>query len=317
MTKRLLAEWEHQSCIQLMFPHQQSDWNWYLDEILPVFEQIAITISKYQTCLVCYNDEQNISNIKNQANIIFKHVDSNDTWCRDFGAITIENGDKKQLLDFTFNGWGKKFDAKKDNLVNKQIFDDIQTIDFILEGGSIDTNGQGVVLTTTDCLLEKNRNPQFSKDEIDQKLNEYLGANEVIWLNHAFLEGDDTDSHIDMLARFVNEDTIVYVSCDDNGDIHYDALKKMEDELKKTSFNLVALPWIEAKYYDGERLPASYANFLIINGAVLVPTYEDKNDQKALDILEKSFPNRDIVGVDCSKIIRQHGSLHCLTMQYY
>lgn len=317
MTKRLLAEWEHQSCIQLMFPHKNSDWNWYLDEILPVFEQIAITISKYQTCLVCYNDEQNIANIKNQANIIFKHVDSNDTWCRDFGAITVENGDKKQLLDFTFNGWGKKFDAKKDNLINQQVFEDIQAIDFVLEGGSIDTNGEGVILTTSDCLLEQNRNPQFSKDQIDQKLYEYLGANEIIWLDHGFLEGDDTDSHIDMLARFVNEDTIAYVSCDDKDDIHYDALKKMEDELKKTSFNLVALPWVEAKYYDGERLPASYANLLIINGAVLVPTYVDTNDQKALDIFKKLFPSRDIIGIDCSKIIRQHGSLHCLTMQYY
>ncbi len=300
-----------------MFPHKNSDWNWYLDEILPVFENLAKTIAKYQRCLVCFDDILTIQNIKNHPNIEFKQVKSNDTWCRDFGALTIEQNGKKQLLDFIFNGWGKKFDATLDNQINQKIFNDIKSIDFVLEGGSIDTNGDGVLLTTSDCLLEKNRNPKFSKEQINEKLREYLGVNEIIWLDYGFLEGDDTDSHIDMLARFIDTNTIVYVSCDDKDDIHYDELKKMEKQLKQTRFNLVALPWVSAKYYDDERLPASYANFLIINDAVLVPTYNDINDQQALDIFSKLFPSRNIEGIDCSKIIRQHGSLHCLTMQYY
>jgi len=300
-----------------MFPHKNSDWNWYLDEILPAFEEIAKTIAKYQRCLVCYDDILTIQNIKNHPNIEFKQLASNDTWCRDFGAITIEQNGEKQLLDFVFNGWGKKFDATLDNQISQKIFTDIKSIDFVLEGGSIDSNGIDTILTTTDCLLEQNRNPQFSKEEIEKKLQEYLGMKNIIWLEHGFLIGDDTDSHIDMLARFVDKNTIAYVSCDDVSDPHFEALDKMKKQLEETKFNLVALPWVSAKYYDDERLPASYANFLIINDAVLVPTYNDKNDQQALDIFSKLFPNRNIEGIDCSKIIRQHGSLHCLTMQYY
>jgi agmatine deiminase len=316
-TKRYLAEWEDQSFVQLMFPHKNSDWNWYLDEILPVFENIALTIAKYQKCLVCFSDEDTIKNIKDIPNIEFKKVPSNDTWCRDFGAITIEENGKKKLLDFQFNGWGKKFDAVLDNQISKKIFSHVETIDFVLEGGSIDSNGAGVVLTTSDCLLEENRNPAFTKKQIELKLKDFLGLEKLIWLDHGFLVGDDTDSHIDMLARFVDENTICYVTCDDEEDVHYEALKQMEKELQKTNFNLIKLPWIEEKVYEDERLPASYANFLIINGAVLVPTYNDKNDNKALEVLQKAFKTRDVIGIDCSKVIRQHGSLHCLTMQYY
>ncbi|MBT3280074.1 MAG: agmatine deiminase family protein [Campylobacteraceae bacterium] len=317
MTRRLLGEWEEQSYVQLCFPHKNTDWNDYLDEMIPVFDTIANIIAKYQKCLVCFEDEATIKNIKNNQNIIFKKVSTDDTWCRDFGAITIEENDSLQLLDFTFNGWGNKFNASKDNDINKQIFNDTKKIDFVLEGGSIDSNGSGVILTTSDCLLEKNRNPQFTKKQIEQKLKFNFGAKKIIWLNHGFLEGDDTDSHIDMLARFVDSNTISYVKCDDKNDVHYEELSKMEEELKQTKFNLVPLPWISPKYYDNERLPASYANFLIINGAVLVPTYSDKNDEKALNIFRELFPDRDIIDIDCSKIIRQHGSLHCLTMQYY
>jgi agmatine/peptidylarginine deiminase len=285
--------------------------------MIVVFETIAKTISKYQKCLVCYMDDDTIENIQEIPNIILKKVKSNDTWCRDFGAISVEENNNIKLLDFIFNGWGKKFDATLDNNLNKILFENIKSIDFVLEGGSIDSNGVDTILTTSDCLLEQNRNPHYSKEQIENKLKQYLGMSNIIWLYHGYLEGDDTDSHIDMLARFIDDKTIVYVKCDDKDDVHYESLYKMEQELKQTNFNIVALPWVGAKYYDGERLPASYANFLIINGAVLVPTYEDKNDQKALDILKDLFPTRDIIAIDCSKVIRQHGSLHCLTMQYY
>lgn len=314
--KRLPAEWEAQEFVQLMFPHSNSDWGQYLDEMIPVFEEIAINIAKYQPCIVCYMEDDTVKNIENIDNIIFKKVDSNDTWCRDFGGITIENNGKIEVLDYIFNGWGNKFDASKDNLLTKQLFQDVKSYDFVLEGGSIDSNGNGVILTTTDCLLEENRNPSFTKEEIEQRLKDDLGADEIIWIENGYLEGDDTDSHIDMLVRFTDANTIVYQSCDDKDDVHYEALKAMEDEVKKLPFKCVALPWIRAKYYDDERLPASYANFLVINGAVLVPTYQDKSDKKALEIFTQLFPERDIIGIDCSKIIRQHGSLHCCTMQY-
>lgn len=313
----LLAQWEEQSFVQLMFPHEDSDWAEYIDEVLPIFEQIAINIAKYQKALVLYKNEKYIQNIKDIPNIIFKKVDSNDTWCRDFGAITLkdQNG-KLKLLDFIFNGWGDKFDASLDTVISKKIFKDIISYNFVLEGGSIDVNSKKVLLTTSACLLEKHRNPQFSKEQIEQKLKEFLGIEKVLWLEHGFLQGDDTDSHIDMLCRFINDDTMVYQSFDKNDTVHYEEFLKMKEQIESFGYKSIALPSISANYFDDERLPASYVNFLIINGAVLVPTYNDPNDNLALDIFQKSFPNYDIIGIDCSKIIRQHGSLHCLTMHY-
>jgi agmatine/peptidylarginine deiminase len=211
--KRLIAEWETQEFVQLMFPHSQSDWSEYLDEVLPVFEEIAQSIAKYQPCIVCYMEEKSIQNIKNKENIILKKVASNDTWCRDFGGITILNGDKIEVLDYIFNGWGNKFDASLDNQITKELFCDLRSYDFVLEGGSIDSNGDGVVITTSECLLEKNRNPSFTKEQITAKLKDDLGIKELIWIENGYLEGDDTDSHIDMLARFVDKNTIVYQTC--------------------------------------------------------------------------------------------------------
>lgn len=316
MSIRLPAEWEEQSFVQVMIPHPDSDWAPYIDEVRPVFEKLVESISKHQPCIVCYKYEDDIKTLPKNSNTIYRQVLSNDTWCRDFGGISIVEDGKAKILDFTFNGWGNKFDASLDNQITKQLFKNCQTIDLVLEGGSIDSNGEGVILTTTDCLLEENRNPKLSKDEINSKLKEMFGAKEIIWLENGFLEGDDTDSHIDMLARFVNTNTIVYQSCDDQNDIHFEALKAMENELKQYPFNLIALPWIAEKRYDGERLPASYANFLLINNACLIPIYNDKNDAKALEIFEGIYPDKEIIGIDFSAIIRQHGSLHCLTMQY-
>jgi len=318
---KLPAQWQTQNFIQLMFPHQNSDWGLYLDEVLEVFENIALTIAKYQLCLVCYSDEDSIKNIKNIKNITLQKVQSNDTWCRDFGGITVLNQEnKKVILDFTFNGWGGKFDASYDNQITKTIFPDSKTVNFVLEGGAIDINSKGVLLTRTKTLLNPNRNPSLNKAQIEDILYKYFGLKKIIWLENGDLVGDDTDSHIDMLARFVNDDTIVYQTCDDVADINYKALKNMEEELRKIAkqenFHLVPLPHIEAQYYKEERLPASYVNFLFLNQAVLIPIYNVKNDNMALDIFKSLIPNRDIIGIDCSKIIRQHGSLHCLSMHY-
>jgi len=327
---RLPAEWERQEFVQIVFPHEKTDWNDYLEESINTFVTIVKTISKYQKCLVVAKNLVYIKSLfSNKKNLIFVKIDSDDTWSRDFGGITVENNTDLTILDFKFNAWGKKFSYKLDDQITKQLklkgllkSYKHRSIPFVLEGGAIESNGDGIILTTTKCLMEKNRNPHFTQNTIQKKLVEYLGAKKVLWLNSGYLEGDDTDSHIDTLARFVSTDTIVYQSCDDKNDIHYVELQNMEKELLNftqlngNKFNLVSLPWIEAKYDEEDRLPATYANFLIINDAVLVPTYEDKNDEKALKIIKSLFPKRDVIGIDCQTLIRQHGSLHCVTMQY-
>jgi len=326
----LPAEWEEQEFIQLVFPHKNTDWVSYLDDAINTFVVIAKNISKYQKCLIITENMDYVQSLfDKKTNLIFIEIESNDTWSRDFGGITIKNGNELVVLDFNFNAWGNKFDYALDNVITEKLYKQnhftsykYKSIPFVLEGGAIDSNGDGVILTTSKCLLEKNRNPHLTKNEIENKLVEYLGAKKVLWLNNGYLEGDDTDSHIDTLARFVNHDTIVYQSCDDKDDVHYIELEKMKNELSSFTqingkkFNLVALPWIEAKYDEKERLPTTYANFLIINNAILVPTYDDKNDNKSLDIFKELFPTRDIIGINCQTLIRQHGSLHCVTMQY-
>jgi len=326
----LIAEWEKQEFVQLVFPHENTDWIDYLDEAINTFVNIAKSIAKYQQCLIIANNLTYVKSLfSNKNNLIFVKINSDDTWSRDFGGITVNDNGKKIILDFKYNAWGKKFAYKLDNQITMQMkLKGLlkgyyhKSVPFVLEGGAIESNGSGIIMTTKQCLMEKNRNPTFSQNSIEKRLLEYFGASKILWLNSGYLEGDDTDSHIDTLARFVAKDTIVYQSCDDKVDVHYKALKKMENELSLfkqldgTSFKLIALPWIEAKYDEDERLPATYANFLIINGAVLVPTYNDKNDEKALNIFRQIFPSRDIIGIDCQTLIRQHGSLHCVTMQY-
>jgi agmatine/peptidylarginine deiminase len=316
--KSLIAEWEEQSFIQFAMPHKNSDWKPYLKDAIKTFSIIINRITKTQKVIVLYSNRKDLKYLKNNSNLILKKMATNDTWCRDFGAISIKNGDDIQLLDFGFNGWGLKYSSNFDNKTTKQIGfkNQICTKNLILEGGSIDFNGVDTLLTTSACLLESNRNPQYSKNKIEHILKYELGIKNIIWLNRGFLEGDDTDSHIDMLARFVSNDTIVYQSCDDKRDIHYKELKLMEKELKKTNFKLIKLPWIKPIYFDKERLPASYANFLITNKNVIVPLYRDKNDKKALKIFNRIFPTRKVIGVDATTLIKQHGSIHCITMNY-
>ncbi|MEA3512505.1 MAG: agmatine deiminase family protein [Campylobacterota bacterium] len=328
--KRLPAQWESQEFVQLVFPHKDTDWNRYLDEAIDTFVNIAVAIQKFQKCLIVAKNLTYVKSLfKNKNNLTFVTIDSDDTWSRDFGGITIEENNKQIVLNFSFNAWGKKFPYKKDDKITTQLKlkgllkqYSHKTIPFVLEGGAIDSDGEGVVMTTTKCMMEKNRNPRLTQNTIDKKLKEYLGAQKILWLNSGELVGDDTDSHIDTLARFCPNNIIVYQSCDDKTDEHYEVLKNMEKELHNftningLNYKLVALPWISAKYDGNDRLPATYVNFLIINGAVLVPTYKDKNDEVVLDIFKTIFPKRDVLGIDCTTLIRQHGSLHCVTMQY-
>ncbi|NPA11200.1 MAG: agmatine deiminase family protein [Epsilonproteobacteria bacterium] len=311
----LIPEWEKQEFIQLVFPHKNTDWACCLDEAIQTFSEIAYAIAQYQKVLICYQDKHTISHLKHK-NFIFKQVKSNDTWCRDFGAISIKKNKSIKLLDFKFNGWGLKFPANYDNQISRKIFDIYKSYNFVLEGGSIDTNGK-TLLTTSKCLLEENRNYPMCKSEIEEFLKNELYIDNIVWLNHGFLEGDDTDSHIDTLARFVNKDTIVYCKCDNSNDIHYTELTKMEEELKQTGFNLIPLPLPSPKIWNNHRLPATYANFLITNDAIILPIYEDKHDKKVFDIFSEIFTNKEIIPINANTLIKQHGSIHCITKEYF
>ena len=326
--KRLPAEWEPQDAILICWPHAQTAWAPYLAEAETVFANIAEAVTRFEKLIVVVHDKTAVRKKLEQRGVRLDRValyeiESNDVWARDFGPITIYENSQPILLDFTFNGWGGKFEAGLDNQITAKLHKlgafgktPLRTVDLILEGGSIDSDGKGTLLTTAECLLNPNRNAQFDKKQIEAKLATELAVKNFHWLENGWLSGDDTDAHIDTLARFCPDNTILYMQCPDSADEHYPALRNMEDELKKMPYRLIPLPWPTAKFdADGKRLPATYANFLIINGTVLVPTYNDPADSQALETVGKAFPNRGIIGIDCSTLILQHGSLHCVTMQ--
>lgn len=333
MKKQLPPEWAPQQLVQLTWPHEQTDWVDMLDEVNQCFVDIARNIVQHEKLLVVCKDSKQIKTLlkgTDFSKITFVELPTNDTWARDHGGITVLEDGKKAIYDFAFNGWGKKFEAKLDNQITKalhekQVFGrDViyrNCLDFVLEGGSIESDGEGTLLTTSTCLLSDNRN-DLSKEVIETRLKNYFGLHRVLWLNHGYLAGDDTDSHIDTLARFCDVSTIAYVKCEDETDEHYIELKKMEEELMQfrtvsgNFYRLIPLPMADTVYDDEIRLPATYANFLIINDAVLVPTYQSPKDEIALKQLGQAFPDRKIIGINCLPLIKQHGSLHCVTMQY-
>ncbi len=331
-------EWYPQSAIQLTWPHPDTDWDYMLEEVTACYVNIAVEILKRQKLIVvCHNAETVKYELKEYKdlfpNLTLVELPTNDTWARDHSGISVINNGKKQVYDFTFNGWGLKFASNYDNQISRGLFkngifkSDVELInkkDFALEGGALESDGKGTLLTTSECMLSANRNSFMSKDEIEKYLKEAFGLNKILWIDHGYLIGDDTDSHIDTLARYCDEHTIVYVKCEDKNDEHYEALTKMEEQLKTFTdyqgnpYKLISLPMAKAVYdEDNERLPATYANFLIMNDVVLLPFYNDQErDTEAKEKLEIAFPTREIIGIDCSSLIRQHGSLHCITMQY-
>lgn len=328
---RLPSEWERQAFVQLTFPHAETDWQPILDDVLSCYREIAKAITRYESLLVVASDIALARKTLNGLdNIEYIEIPTNDTWARDHAFITCKEGDERYYMDFQFNGWGLKFASNHDNQINKELWSSgilqgkyIDHKDFVLEGGSIESDGAGTLLTTSSCLLAPNRNNLFTKQAIEDKLCAYLHATRILWLDHGSLAGDDTDGHIDTLARLCPNDTIVYVTCDDEADEHYQELHLMEEELQSfrtqagVPYKLVGMPLPDAIYDEGDRLPATYANFLIINGAVLCPTYgQREKDDIALSRLQTVFPDRDIIGIDSQVLIRQHGSLHCCTMQY-
>ena len=309
---RLPAEWEPQWGVQLTWPHANTDWAPMLDEIIATYREMAREIEKREELLVVGEP-------------------SNDTWARDHGFITlVDDQGHARLLDFCFNGWGEKFPAELDNAINRRLYDEgkvkgeyVDCLDFVLEGGSIESDGKGTVFTTSCCLLAPHRNQPMSKDQIEERLKRELQAERIVWINHGSLTGDDTDGHIDTLVRICPDDTLLYMGCDNPDDEQYAELHLMEEELKTfrtiegKPYRLLKLPMPRPIIFEGERLPATYANFLVINGAVLCPTYAQPDlDAEALRLIGEAFPEREIVGIDCRSIIKQHGSLHCCTMQY-
>jgi len=334
----LPPEWYPQSAIQLTWPHLFTDWEYMIEDVTACYVKIAAEILKRQKLIVVCN---NVNTVRYELqeykdlfdNLILAELPTNDTWARDHSGIAVIRNGKKCIYDFTFNGWGLKFASNYDNQITRGLFkqgifkQDTELDnrkDFVLEGGALESDGKGTLLTTSECLLSPNRNSYLSKEGIEDYLIEVFGLNRILWLDYGYLSGDDTDSHIDTLARYCDAHTIAYVKCDDKDDEHYEALSKMEEQLRTFTdyegkpYNLIPLPMATAVYdEDNKRLPATYANFLIMNGAVLLPFYNDKEkDEEACAQLQKAFPDREIIGIDCSPLIRQHGSLHCITMQY-
>ena len=338
MSRRLPAEWEQQEFVQLTWPNADTDWAPILPETIECYKQLAHAIVRFEKLLIVTRSkaevEPYISDIdKSKVTIVEAQI--NDTWARDHGFITVIENGKPIVLDFQFNGWGLKFASNYDNIINRKLFATNKCfnstaiyenhLSTVLEGGSIESDGNGTILTTSECLLSPNRNGAQFRPEIEQILKKAFGAKRILWVDHGYLAGDDTDSHIDTLARLAPNNIILYVKCVDTKDEHYQQLSLMEHDLHQLRvggtnkpYKLVPLPMCTPQYdpIDGHRLPATYANFLFVNGAVLVPIYNASTDEDALNIFRQTFPEREIVGIDCSVLIRQHGSLHCVTMQY-
>ena len=337
----LPAEWHNQACVQLTWPHEDTDWQPYLDDIVETFVQIAKAVAHYEPLVIAARDPEAVReelaeslNDEEMGRVTICPCDNNDTWARDHAFITLvdptDSSAPVRLTDFRFNGWGEKFAADKDNALNRRLYNAAiykgtyaDANDFVLEGGSIESDGNGTVLTTSQCLLAPHRNQPMTKTEIEQRLKDALGVDRVLWLDHGNLTGDDTDGHIDTIVRFAPDDTLLYIAPsipDDEQHADFEALEAQLRTLRTADghpYRLLPLSMNRHIFDDGDRLPATYANFLVINGAVIVPTYDQPDlDNEALSTISTAFPGRDIIGIDARTIIRQHGSIHCLTMQY-
>ena len=331
----LPAEWHPQSGLQLTWPHERTDWRPYLDEARLTFEQLAEAVATHERLIVvtphCGETAAELKAALTPrafANVSVVHCATHDTWARDHGPISLI-GPTNVVCDFTFNGWGEKFPWKTDNAITARLFKaglfhaQHYKTEFVLEGGSIESDGQGTLLTTSTCLLAPHRNQPLTREQIEQRLKATLHVERVLWLDHGNVVGDDTDGHVDTIVRMAPDDTLLYMRVDDEADpmfADFQALERQLHTLRTLSgkpYRLLPLPTPRPILYDGERLPATYANFVIINGAVIVPTYKQPDlDAQALATVGDAFPGREVIGIDATVITRQHGSLHCLTMQY-
>jgi agmatine/peptidylarginine deiminase len=331
-------EWAEQSAVLLAWPYAEGDFSPWLEAVEQTYDLIALEISRRQNLIVACRDGGHRRHIEkrqfglraNLDHVRLVEIPYDDVWVRDTAPLTVELPQGPRLLDFRFNGWGYKYEHGADAQLARSLFDAglfggtaMESVDFVLEGGSIESDGAGSLLSTTRCLLNPNRNPGLTQDHIERQLRDSFGVRRILWLHHGHAEGDDTDAHVDTLARFCSVDTIAYTACEDPDDALYDNLKAMERELQGfrtlagRPYRLVPLPIPRPiRSEEGDRLPATYANFLIINGAVLVPVYADPADHLALERLAACFPDREIVPIFATPLIRQFGSIHCMTMQF-
>ena len=338
--RRFPAEWEKQQGIVLCFPHNGNDWPGKYEAVKWAFVEFIKKVAVFETVFLVVADEklkEKVTDMLERAHVNLKNISfiihkTNRSWMRDSGPIIVKNGSKREALNFNFNGWAKYNNYQLDKFVPGKIAEHInvpltQVIykgkPVIVEGGAIDVNGKGTLLTSEECLMHSTiqvRNPGFTKQDYEAVFKEYLGVINVIWLGDG-IEGDDTHGHIDDLCRFVNEDTIVTIVETDKNDSNY---KPLQDNLKRLqnakledgkSPTIVALPMPKRIDFEDLRLPASYANFLILNNCVLVPTFNDSNDRIALNILAECFPDREVIGINCIDFIWGFGTLHCLSQQ--
>jgi len=334
---RMPAEWAPHEATWLSWPHKAASWPGAFEPVPEIFAQIAGVLSESELVRINVADEEMANDVSrilkrggvNPEAVRFHLNPTNDAWCRDHGpsyVVREVNGRRERaLIDWEYNAWGGKYPPfDLDNAVPQRIASEFGEPVFspgiVMEGGSIDVNGRGDLLTTTSCLLNPNRNPQLSQAEIEQHLRDNLGVTNILWLGDGIV-GDDTDGHIDDITRFVSEDTVVTVVEADPQDANHAPLQENLERLKLMRLangrplRVVDLPMPAAVYFEDQRLPASYANFLIANRRVLVPIYGEPNDQPALDTLQRLFPERMVVGIDCRPLVWGLGAIHCVTQQ--
>lgn len=336
--KRFLAEWQSVGAVMLALPHENTDWAYMLESVIRCYSRILAAFNKcgVRVVLLCKDRSKAmelIDMLPSPELVVCVEAEYNDTWVRDYGPLAVKRPGGNRALDFGFNGWGLKFAADKDNLVNLHLRDKFIILpeqyrnqrDFILEGGSVESDGAGTIMTTTRCLTSPNRNGGKTKKELNPILADRLGAEHVLWLDYGSLAGDDTDSHIDTLARLAPNNIIVYTGCRNVDDEHFEELLKMRAQLtlfrnmEGDPYNLVELPMPSPVFdEDGNRLPATYANYLVTDHHLFMPVYGNKaEDTLACQTIRIAYPDHDVVGIDCRELLCQHGSLHCATMQLH
>jgi agmatine deiminase len=329
------AEWASHTATWLSWPHKEESWPGKIGMIYSKYAEFIKVLTEGELVRINVVDEQMAAFAKEQllavgvdlTKVEFFEFPTNDAWCRDHGPAFLINSDTKEkvIVDWGYNAWGGKYPPfDLDDVIPTKIGErfglPVYHPGIVMEGGSVDFNGAGTVLTTTACLLNENRNPHLTQQQIEEYLQNYYGIEQVLWLGDGII-GDDTDGHIDDITRFVNENTVVTVVEENPEDENYHILQENLETLKTMrllngkALNIIELPMPDPVVYDGQRLPASYANFYIGNAAVVVPTYRCDKDAKALEILQQCFPDRKVVGIDSTDIIWGLGSFHCLSQQ--
>jgi len=334
-TYRLAPEWARQDAVILVWPHAKSDWNQQLEGIECTYCVLSGYLSRHQKLVLVAFDAAHIQHIQtslasqnvNLDNIVFIDIQTNDTWVRDFGPVMVQSQRGYTLLDFKFDAWGIQYLHEDDNQFNQHFANKMnleiqyENIDFVLEGGNLEINNKGVLLSSKTCINRKNSSMHIDVDELETHFANWFGCNEIIWIRNVSLEGDDTGGHIDTLARFCNDDTLLYTAVGHHSCANNSAIENLEKQLKNIKqmhpdiAELIPLPLPEPIFHEQQQLPACYTNFLISNNFVFVPVFNDKQDQLALKIIDDAFPAHDIVDIQCTSLIKQFGGIHCATMQ--